>query len=406
MVDLFFQLLIAVLIGCFFGIITGLTPGVHVNLVAMLLASLSGYFLGFTSPIVLCTFIVALAVTHTFLDAIPSIFLGAPDADMALNVLPGHRMLLQGMGYEAVKLTVVGSLMALIFTVIAFPFVLPFLPMVYSFLQPYIGYILIVVVIYMILKEKGLNEKFWGFVVFMLSGVLGLIVLNWQNLEQPLFPLLSGLFGISTLLLSLSENVVLPKQRITEIVKVEKNKTFRAVAGAVVFGSLAALFPGLGSAQAAIIAMQVVGEIGMYGFIILIGGMNTVNFTFSLATLYSLQKARNGAIVAVLEIIKSIDMNGLVAFTGAALLAGGIATFLTLGISRVFANFMNRLNYKMLALGVIAFIVALTVYFSGFVGLLILIISTSVGLVAPLTNVKRSLSMGCLLLPVILYFVI
>src|SRR3989338_4579665 len=151
---LFFELLVAILAGCFIGIITGLTPGVHVNLVAVLLVSLSGFFLGFTSPIVLGTFIVALAVTHTFLDAIPSIFLGAPDADMALNVLPGHRMLLQGMGYEAVKLTVIGSLMALIFTIIFMPFVLPFLPMVYSFLQPYIGYILILVVIYMLLKES------------------------------------------------------------------------------------------------------------------------------------------------------------------------------------------------------------------------------------------------------------
>src|SRR3989338_7903949 len=132
---LFFELLIAILIGCFFGIITGLTPGVHVNLVAVLLVSLSGYFLGFTSPIVLCTFIVALAVTHTFLDAIPSIFLGAPDADMALNVLPGHRMLLQGMGYEAVKLTVVGSLMALIFTVILIPFALPFVPAIHKLIQ-------------------------------------------------------------------------------------------------------------------------------------------------------------------------------------------------------------------------------------------------------------------------------
>ena len=403
---LFFELLVAILAGCFIGIITGLTPGVHVNLVAVLLVSLSGFFLGFTSPIVLGTFIVALAVTHTFLDAIPSIFLGAPDADMALNVLPGHRMLLQGMGYEAVKLTVIGSLMALIFTIIFMPFVLPFLPMVYSFLQPYIGYILILVVIYMLLKESSLNGKFFGFVVFMLSGILGLIVLNWQNLGQPLFPLLSGIFGISSLLLSLSENVALPKQRVTEIVKVEKNKAFRAIAGAVFFGSLAALFPGLGSAQAAIIAMQVVGEIGMYAFIILIGGMNTVNFTFSLATLYSLQKARNGAIVAVLEIIKSVDMNGLLIFIGTALLAGGIATFLTLGISRVFANLINRVNYKMLALSVIAFITVLTPYFSGFAGFLILITSTAVGLVAPLAGVKRSNAMGCLLLPVILFFVL
>jgi len=37
------------------------------------------------------------------------------------------------------------------------------------------------------LKESGLNKKFWGFSIFMLSGILGLIVLNTVNLNQPLF---------------------------------------------------------------------------------------------------------------------------------------------------------------------------------------------------------------------------
>jgi len=47
-------------------------------------------------PVVLVVFIIAMSVTHTFLDALPAIFLGAPDADQVLNVLPGHRLLLQG----------------------------------------------------------------------------------------------------------------------------------------------------------------------------------------------------------------------------------------------------------------------------------------------------------------------
>jgi len=166
------------------------------------------------------------------------------------------------------------------------------------------------------------------------------------------------------------------------------------------------MFPGLGAAQAAIISMQFVGDLGPYGFLILIGGINTVNFVFSLVTLYTLQKARNGAIVAVLEIVKSINLNELMIFMGAALLAGGIATFLALKITRIFSNYITKINYRKLILGVISFITLLVFYFSSWQGLLILIVSTAIGIIPNIMGIKRSLGMGCLMLPVILFFIL
>lgn len=401
---MFLQVLLAILAGCSAGIVTGLIPGIHINLVSLLLVSASGYMLGFTSPIVLAVFIISMAVVHTFLDSIPSIFLGAPDADQALNVLPGHRLLMKGMGYEAVKLTVIGSLLSLILTLILIPFMLPFVPVIYSFLQPYMGYILIGVVVFMLLKEKGLNGIFWGFFVFSLSGILGIIVLGFPNLPNPLFPMLSGLFGLSVLITSLNDNAEVPKQRITEIIKVGKIKKIKAIGAAVFSGSLTGIFPGLGAAQAAIIGMQIVGEIGMYAFMILIGGINTVNFVFSLATFYTLEKARNGAIVAVLEIVQSITFNELLILMCAALIAGGIATFLALKITRIFSKMINLINYRMLCISIISLITVLTFVFSGFTGLLVLGTSAALGMIAPAVGVKRSNAMGCLLLPVIFYF--
>jgi len=403
---MFLEILAAVFIGILFGIFTGLIPGIHINLVSLLLLSISAYFLGFTSPLVLGVFIIAMSVTHTFLDTIPSIFLGAPDADTALSVLPGHRLLLKGMGYEAVKLTIIGSLLCLILTIIIIPFMIPFVPMAYNFIKPYIGWILLAVSVFMILKENGLNKRFWGFYVFMISGILGLIVLNWPNLKQPLFPMLSGLFGLSVLIISLFQNVEIPKQRITEMIKVPKSKSIKAILGATFSGSLTGMFPGLGAAQAAILSMQLVGELGMYAFLILIGGINTVNFVFSLVTLYTLQKARNGAVVAVLEIVKSISLNELIIFMGSALLAGGIATFLALKITRLFSRFITKINYRKLVLGVISFIVILVFYFSSWSGLFILIVSTAIGIIPASMGVKRSLAMGCLMLPVILFFIV
>lgn len=403
---MFYHIALAILIGCLAGIVTGLTPGIHVNLISVLLVSASGYLLGITDPTSLAVFIISMAVTHTFLDSIPSIFLGAPDADMALGVLPGHRLLLEGKGYEAVKLTVIGSLLALIATLILIPFMIPFVPKIYSFVQPYMGHILIAVVVYMILKEKKLNKILWGSFVFFISGILGIIVLGWGNLNQPLFPLLSGLFGISALVTSLSQNAKIPKQHITESIKVGFFDKAKAIGAAVFSGSLTGIMPGLGAAQAAILAMQLVGNIGVYAFMILIGGINTVNFTFSLVTFYTLGKARNGAVVAILEIIKKISLEQLLLFLFAALIAGCIATLLALFFARVFSKLIVKVNYKMLCIGIISFITLMAIYFSGVVGLLILVTSTAVGIIPALIGVKRSNAMGCLLLPVILFFVL
>lgn len=347
-----------------------------------------------------------MSITHTFLDSLPSVFLGAPDADMALAVLPGHRLLLEGKGYEAVKLTVIGSLLSLLACIAVIPLMIPLAPIIYNFLSPYIGYILIVIVLYMILIEKKINKIFWSFVIFFLSGILGMIVLTVSNLKQPLFPLLSGLFGVSVLLISLNQKVSLPKQRITESITIPRKNNIKAISAAVFSGSLTGLFPGLGAAQAAVIAMQFVGNIGMYAFMVLIGGINTVNFLFSLVTFYTLQKARNGAIVAVMEIIKSISMTELIILVATALIVGSIATYLALNLSKIFSKVINKVNYNMLIIGVISLIFVLVFILSSWLGLLILITSTAIGIIAPSLGVKRTHSMGCLLLPVILFFIL
>jgi len=384
--------------------VTGLIPGVHINLVSIILLSSSGYLLGFATPLSLAIFIISMSVTHSFLDSIPSIFLGAPDAAQALSVLPGHRMLLEGKGFEAVKLTVIGSMLCLILTIFFIPIMIPILPAIYEFIKPYIGWILVFVVTYMILKTRGLNNKIWSAFVFFFAGALGIVVLNFPNLDQPLFPMLSGMFGVSTLLLSLTAKVNVPIQVIEETIVISKLRMIKALIAAVFSGSLTGIFPGLGAAQAAIIAIQMVGNIGMHAFMILIGGINTVNFIFSLATLYAIEKARNGAVIVVMEILKDVNVWQLTVLLASVLIAGSIATFLALKIAKGFAKVITKLNYNYMCYSVIGLIFVMVGFFSGWWGLLILVISTGVGIIPAVVGVGRNNAMGCLMLPVILYF--
>ena len=69
------EIIIALLFGLLAGTITGLIPGVHINLIGAFIVSLSASLFYLTNPIYLVVFIVSMAVTHTFVDFIPSIFL-------------------------------------------------------------------------------------------------------------------------------------------------------------------------------------------------------------------------------------------------------------------------------------------------------------------------------------------
>jgi len=398
------EIITAVLLGILLGTITGLTPGIHVNLVSALIVALSATFLLYVDPLFLIVTIISLALTHTFLDALPSIFLGAPDESQALGVLPGHRMLIKGKGYDAVKLTLIGSLFSLILSVIVFPFALIIIPFIYEPFTPFIGWTLVVIVIYMMATENTWRKRYWAFNIFMLSGFLGLLTLNLHMLDQPLFPLLSGLFGVSTLLLSLKDSQKIPKQKFSSDTPVESRICAKATAGAVVSGGLAGLLPGLGSSQAAVLAMNVLGKLGNEGFLLLVGGINTVNFVFSLATFYTIEKARNGAIAGVMEFISEITLAQLALFVAVCLIAGGIATILGLFLARKFARWMTRIPYRGLCIGIVVFIVGLTFLFDGVFGLAVLMTSTAVGILPAIFSIKRSLAMGCLLLPVIVYF--
>jgi putative membrane protein len=162
-----FEILIAVLLGCFFGIFTGLIPGVHINLISLLLLSISGLLLNITSPMIIAILIISMAITHTFLDTIPSIFLGAPDSDTALSVLPGHSMLLEGKGYEAVMLTLIGSFFALILAIILSPLIGIIIKIIYPYLEKFMALILISASCFLIFREKkkkilGINYFFNG----------------------------------------------------------------------------------------------------------------------------------------------------------------------------------------------------------------------------------------------------
>ncbi|MBU0471665.1 MAG: tripartite tricarboxylate transporter permease [Nanoarchaeota archaeon] len=400
---MFIEIILAITLGIASGVITGLTPGIHINLVSLLLLSAAPLLAPFFGLLGLACFIVAMSVTHSFLDSIPSIFLGAPDSDQVLGVLPGHRYLLAGHGYTALKLTVIGSFGALLLSILFFPLFVLIVTFGYDYISGYIGYLLLFVVVFMILRD---DKKLWALFVFLLSGVLGFFVLNIPVLKNPLFPMLSGLFGVSTLLVSVNANESLPEQCIDDNLKLSNILVFKALLSGQFSGFLTAVLPGVGSGTAAVLALQFARKLGDKGFMILTGSINTVNFILSMVTLLVLDKARNGAIIVVKELVEGVTLNHVLVFLSATLIAGGIAVFLALKIGRVFSKVITVINYRKLVIGIILLIILLVFLLCGWLGLFVLIVSTAVGLIPAIVKTTRTQAMGCIMLPVMIYFLL
>lgn len=400
LVEIFF----ALVIGVFFGTLTGITPGLHINLLATILLSVSGYLLGYFSVVSLAVFIISMSVTHTFVDFIAAIYLGAPGDDTALSVLPGHRMLLRGMGHEAVKLTVVGSFGGLIVVSLFVPVLLRVVPFMFERMKNDIGWFLLVIVGVMLFRDKGVEKKFWNVFIFLLSGVFGVFVFNLPGVKDPLLPMFSGMFGISVLLTSLFEHVEIPIQRATEMVHVSLVDIIKSLSSGSLSGMFVSLFPGLGPAQAAVIGMQFVRGLKVHSTLILLGAINTVSMILSLITMLTIDKARNGSIIVVQKLMGSLDMNLFLVFLFSAIVSGCIACFVALFMSRVFSFIVGRIHYNIISLCVIFFVIGLVTYFSSFLGLIVLVVGTCIGLVPGLVGSNKSHLMGCLLLPVMLFY--
>src|SRR3989344_3778654 len=146
---------VSIFIGTFLGIITGITPGIHINLVAVLAFTAFPILSAYISPFLIAIVLISMAVAHTFLDFIPSVYLGAPDPDTALSVLPAHRLLLEGQGHEAVQLATLGSLFGLIITIILTPILILIVRNYYSTIKEFIPYILIIASLFLILRDKN-----------------------------------------------------------------------------------------------------------------------------------------------------------------------------------------------------------------------------------------------------------
>lgn len=502
------------------GTFTGIAPGIHVNTLALImLVSYPGIagLMGLTCnafgigvghvPLLVCCVIISASVVHSFVDFIPSVFLGAPDEDTVLSILPGHRLLLSGKGLEAVACAAQGSLAgACLAIVLTLPmFVVMSDPIdLYGRFEPLIPGVLVVVMVMLVMGEAddrritvsidarrgsisrleridvpmlvprdGEKVRAWGrlervsrkrfalhtaqgdwvvmarggtpagkaevsgvwkvrrsrsqrklsaLILLLSSGLLGFLALNgklpltgvWDGIDgNMLFPLLTGLFGLPTLLSSVSSGPV-PEQSAA----VSRDLYGRAAIGGALAGGFVGWVPGVTSTTGTMIGSVLDPDRdddedgSAQRFITMVSSVGTAAAVFGIVALAITGKGRTGALLVVKQMLGADGVGALSSATSAETIMLLVSVFaaaligyaITMRLGRLFAAKVGNFDLDRLTKIIVISLVLLVLLMSGIPGLLLLIAATLIGLVPPRIGTNRVHLTGCLLVPITLFF--
>ncbi|MFC6989173.1 tripartite tricarboxylate transporter permease [Haloplanus sp. GCM10025708] len=389
------------LAGVSLGVVSGLTPGLHANNFALMLASFAPALPG--SPLAVGVAMLAAGVVHTFLDVVPALALGVPDAAMAASALPGHRLVLAGRGREALYLSALGSGLAVL---LAVPLAIPLtraMEVAYPTLRAWLPALLAGVVVALAVTESSVRAAVAGLAVFALAAVLGAVSLDVSpsaplSAGGILAPLFGGLFGAPVLLDAVGGSGV-PAQEDADVTLRPASVATTAAAGAGA-GALVGYLPGVSAAIGAVLSLPFVpGRTGARGFLVATSGANTANTVFALFALVALGMPRTGVMVALDRARVPLSLPTLLT---AVALAASLGFVLVLTIGDYYLRTVGRVDPDVLSYATLCGLVVVSYLFAGGVGVLVFGVATCLGLVPPRVGTRRVHLMG-VLYPAILF---
>lgn len=413
--DILALVLSAGAVGAVIGSFTGIVPGIHVNtLAAMMVAAypaicgmLSGCVPSEYVPVMVSCCIMSASVVHSFVDFVPSAFIGAPDADEALSVLPAHRLLLMGEGMTAVRAAAVGSAVgAVTALVLAIPLQWVLLKGAGTLLDSItLGVIAVTLAAIVI----GSGNRLASLTLVLLSGALGLTVMNMGipssgvlGTGTLLFPMLTGLFGIPPLL-ERAGSARIPQQVDCGRDPVGPGPGLKGV----LTGCIAGWFPGITATAAASLACVFSRDSDPARFISLTSSIGTVTAVFSVVTLSVSGSGRSGTSLAVKGIIGDglggfcSDAFVLVLFSIAAAAAIGYAV--TIAAGKAMSKLVDAIPAEPLGNAVLALIFVLVLLLTGPWGTAVLVVSALIGTLPPRFGVARVCLAACLMVPAAMF---
>ncbi len=383
---------LVLIFGVISGTITGLLPSIHNNLVTTILLT-SGFLYKIPTDLAII-YVVAISVTHTFVDYIPSVYFFSVSADSAVSFNSSQRLFNSGQAHLAINNTIKGSIIAIfVFLTFYIPMIL-FVPKIYSKLEIMFPWMLFWILVLSVYRAKYKKETIF---VILLCGMIGFFALN-SNINQPLLPMLTGFFGVSNLFLS-KENKDVVEQKIgEEIITIKEIK--RIFLKILPISPFCALLPGFGAGQASILIPSKKDDKEV---MTLLGAINTLILCLSFFTLFIVRKSRSGAAGAIAQ-VTFLNEESILMVIFCVLVVSVIAAFTTNLISKKMAKMVSKINLSLMKRIILVLTFILIFVICGFYGVILFIISILSGILSSYFCINKSNMMSCTLIPTIFYY--
>ncbi|MDY0266640.1 MAG: tripartite tricarboxylate transporter permease [Methanimicrococcus sp.] len=429
-----FGFIFCVFAGWIFGFFTGMIPGIHVNNIAVVLASTAGFLYQFGfSPLLLSFIILSCAVSHTFHNIIPAIFLGAPGEETVFAVLPGHKLLMAGFGFPTVRLSALSSAASVLISALLLPPAAFLLSKYYPFLEAHMGFILIGLSLVLLFSEKKILKILSATIVFLSAGFFGCLAFEMDGFLNPflsfssasvLMPILSGLFGVPPLILSLFSKSEFYENKKFEMPFSQKLFFLNAFLGTVA-GAFVSWIPGISSSAAAVLASLFKNSDAdspdieltqAKEYIVIVSAINTANAIFGLSAFFIIGKSRSGAVISIRDILSNASFfveagsfSGaqfelFLLFFAVILLCSFLSYFSTVQAGFFLPKILSWTDYRKISIFILLFLSGLIFLFCGLFGFIIFAAAVALGFLPIVFHVRKSNLMGVILFPVMLYF--
>ncbi|MFN2132136.1 MAG: tripartite tricarboxylate transporter permease [Anaerolineae bacterium] len=400
-------------------------PGLHVyNVAALILLVMRAQTAG-GMPEPWLMFFVGMVVGYAMASGIPAILISAPDDSSAWIVSPGHSYLLQGRGYEALVLTVIGCLGGLWALIALAPLAGRVTSMLLNVLQPHLHWIVGALVMFVLLSEWPKDPEHgsapfarllvaWvplvaGLATFALSGLLGL-VLSYRPIVpramsfQGLVPAFVGLFAVPWLVQNLIAGGHIPRQHIPRSVDADLSLALGGVAAGSMGGLVATYLPAVTGSLGGLIAGHATAQRDERAFLVAQGATKVVYYVGALLLFLAPgPPLTRGGMASMLAPVYTPRSERTYWLSIAAMaICGATASLLTLALGRSASKLVASRSLRWLSVAALVMLIGTIGGLTGERGLLVMLAASGIGLIPPSFGSRRANCLGILLLPMLL----
>jgi len=161
--------------------------------------------------------------------------------------------------------------------------------------------------------------------------------------------------------------------------------------------------PSMGPSQAAAVAKELGGRISRSGFLAMIGAIGAGSVIFSTVVLFATGKIRSGAAAAVNE-LGGLGIEQMLIIFAAALASAGFGALVAEAAGIEAAQAIQKFDYRKISAGLLLGMTLVVLLTNGLMGVLLLAISSAIGIFTIASKVNRSACMAFLMVPTIMFY--